>query len=450
MSDNLLQKHNDMVEQLKADLVGNTQRLKVKKKTVSNLFRYTGRAPLPSRTVDLSSFNQPLHLNKATKTLDVQGLTTYEDIVNFILPLGFLPTITPELKHITIGGATVGIGIETNSYRYGFVHDGLIEAEVLLPDGRVVVCSASSDYSDLFWGLPNSYGTLGYILRVKIKVRAVKRNVHLHTKRFDDPTKFLRSMKAAAAEPLNDYVESLIYSKNELYLTTSRETNKASGLKSIYGGTVFYKEISRPGDLFLSTKDYIFRYDPEWFWAIPETPFYRLFRRFSPSKYRNSAFYTHYVAWQTKLSSKLPFYNFEDESLELLIQDWEVVWEQADKLLRFALSTFDLDGRPLMAAPLRTFAPATSYPMQKNKLYFNLGSYSYVKKKVGKPPFYNTKTMDDFCFSQGGIKMLYSSSFLNKAEFGKIYGGESYINLKQKYDPKGLAPTLFEKVVRAH
>ena len=32
--------------------------------------------------------------------------------------------MAPELKHITVGGATVGIGIESTCFRYGFVPKG--------------------------------------------------------------------------------------------------------------------------------------------------------------------------------------------------------------------------------------------------------------------------------------------------------------------------------------
>ena len=89
--------------------------------------------------------------------MDVEGLATYESMVTYCLAAGFLPTVVPELKPITIAGATVGIGIESSCYRSGFVHDGLIEADVLLPDGRIVTCREDNEYADLFYALPNSY-----------------------------------------------------------------------------------------------------------------------------------------------------------------------------------------------------------------------------------------------------------------------------------------------------
>jgi hypothetical protein len=40
--------------------------------------------------------------------------------------------VVPELKTITVGGTIVGIGIESSSFKHGFVHEGLLEADVLV------------------------------------------------------------------------------------------------------------------------------------------------------------------------------------------------------------------------------------------------------------------------------------------------------------------------------
>jgi hypothetical protein len=104
--------------------------LRLQKSTISNLFRYQPRGAA-ARRLSLGEFNHVLAIDKAARTVEVEGLTTYETVVRYCLEHGFLPLVAPELKHITVGGATVGIGIESTCFRYGFVHDGLIEADVL-------------------------------------------------------------------------------------------------------------------------------------------------------------------------------------------------------------------------------------------------------------------------------------------------------------------------------
>src|SRR3954470_2898486 len=141
------EKKRRLTESLRASAGG----VSLCKRTSSNLFRYQPRRS-GGRRVDLSGFNRVLRVNAASRTLEVEGLATFESIVDHTLPLGLVPLITPELKHITIGGAIVGIGIESNCYRHGFVHDGMLEAEVLVPDGRIVACSAERE-PDLFRAL---------------------------------------------------------------------------------------------------------------------------------------------------------------------------------------------------------------------------------------------------------------------------------------------------------
>lgn len=446
MQTDLRIEHKASLKRLEESLAGNINELRVKKKTISNLFRYNKRKNVGIQEIDLSEFNKPLYLDSSNLTLEVQGLATFEQIVDFVLPHGFLPLITPELKHITIGGAIVGIGIEANTYRYGFVHNGLIEADVLLSDGRVVMCSATNQFKDLFYGLANSYGTLGYILRAKIKLRKVLPYMELMTQQFDNTQALLMALKSATEDPLIDSVESLVYSKNKQYLTVVKQTDRPTNWMSIYGDTIFYKAISKPGQMTLKTKDFLFRYDPEWFWNVPEDGLFHLFRTFAPQSLRNSGFYTKYGQHIAHFFEK----GREDEQLEQLIQDWEVPWEYANSLLNFILKTVDFRGLPIAVIPVKVPETFTLYPMKKNYLYLNVGSYSFVKKKINKPQYYNTKVIDEFCFGHDGIKMLYSTTFLNKSEFDRIYNGVEYMKLKKKYDSLGLFCSLFEKAVQAY
>lgn len=440
-------RHELLVRRLQAELAGNQQPLRAKKRTTSNLFRYDGRARSAARPVDLSRFNQPLAVSVGERTLDVQGSATYEDVVDFVLPHGLLPTITPELKHITVGGAIVGIGIESNSHRFGFVHDALLEADVLLGDGRVVRCSPENEHADLFRGLANSYGTLGYILRAKLRLRPAKPYVVLRTEEFAGTDSFLQAFGVAAEEPSNDYVEGLAYAKDRQYLTIGRETDAPTTVTSIYGSTIFYREISRPGQVTLTTKDYLFRYDPEWFWALADGRAMQLFRKYAPPRLRHSAFYSTYTTWRKAVVERLRLEGGGADRFERLIQDWEVPWQHARGLLDFILDTVDLNGKPLMVAGVRVPKSAALYPMKAGELYVNIGSYNFVRTNPGQARYGATRAIDEFCFGHGGIKMLYSTTFLDEEEFRRRYGGDPYATLKKKYDAGRLLPTLFEKAV---
>ncbi|HWQ40246.1 MAG TPA: FAD-binding oxidoreductase [Burkholderiales bacterium] len=416
----------------------------VRKRTSSNLFRYTPRVQ-GGRGLDLSRFSHCLALDSEARVLDVEGSATFEAIVDYTLPQGCVPCVTPELKHITIGGATVGIGIESNCFRYGFVHDGLLEAEVLLPGGRVVLCRPDNEYSDLFYGLPNSYGTLGYILRAKMRLMPAKPYVHLGTARYTDLDAFLDAMRAATLREDIDFIEGIFFDARRLYLTLSRFVDRAPRVDDILRRNIFYKLIQEQPDVYLTTKDYLFRYDPEWFWNIPEGWPYRVFRRFAPARLRNSGFYKRYTQRKHALLQWLPWTAKDEE--EPLIQDWEVPWEQAAELTRFALREVDLGGKPWIVTPIRTPRSPTLYPVPANTLYYNLGCYCQVKKRPEKGDYWYTRIMDRECFARGGVKMLYSSTFLSREDFDRIYNGEAYRRLKRNYDPEGRLGDLYAKCV---
>jgi FAD/FMN-containing dehydrogenase len=206
---------------------------------------------------------------------------------------------------------------------------------------------------------------------------------------------------------------------------------------------VFYRLVERADDIYLDTFDYIFRYDADWFWNVPEGGGYDLFRRVAPKRWRSSSFYTRFAAAKTRYLSRS---GRGDPNVEPLIQDWEVPWERGEELIRFCLRNVDLGGRPWAVVPIRTPGRATLYPVQPDTLYFNLGCYCQVRRPDGMEPYHWTRAMDRACFELGGIKMLYSSTFLDRAEFDALYNGAAYRELKAKYDPTGAAPTLYEKV----
>jgi FAD/FMN-containing dehydrogenase len=419
--------------------------LRLEKSTISNLFRYQPRGAA-ARRLSLGEFNHVLRLDKTARTVEVEGLTTYETVVRHCLKEGFLPLVAPELKHITVGGATVGIGIESTCYRYGFVHDGLREADVLLPGGKIVTARADNEHSDLFNALPNSYGTLGYILRAKIALHRAGPYVHLHVQKYRDAAAYLEAMRIATEAPDLQFVEGLFFEDGRFFLMTGRFVDKVPMCDDIVRRSVFYRLVEKRRDIYLTTFDYIFRYDPDWFWNVPETEVFNLFRRHAPERWRNSAFYTRYVAVKSKALGKL---GIRDERTEPLIQDWEVPWRHGEELIRFAIDNVDLAGRPWAAVPIMAPRQPTLYPIAPNELYFNLGCYCQVQRPDGMEPYHYTKILDRKCFDLGGIKMLYSSTFLNETEFDAIYNGAAYRTLKAKYDAGGNAQTLYKKVALA-
>ena len=61
------------------------------------------------------------------------------------------------------------------------------EMDVLTPDGELITVTPEGEHADLFRGFPNSYGTLGYALRIVIDVQPVRPYVAIEHRRVDGP-----------------------------------------------------------------------------------------------------------------------------------------------------------------------------------------------------------------------------------------------------------------------
>ncbi|MGZ4502336.1 MAG: FAD-binding protein, partial [Nocardioidaceae bacterium] len=105
-------------------------------KRTSNLFRARSRTDVPG--LDVSGLDGVVTVDTAAGTADVQGMCTYEDLVDVTLPRGFIPYVVPQLRSITLGGAVTGLGIESTSFRNGLPHESVLEMDVLTGAGEVV------------------------------------------------------------------------------------------------------------------------------------------------------------------------------------------------------------------------------------------------------------------------------------------------------------------------
>ena len=160
------------------------------------------------------------------------------------------------------------------------------------------------------------------------------------------------------------FVEGLFFEDGRYFLMTGRFAEHAPAVDDIVRKDIFYRLVETRRDIYLKTFDYIFRYDPDWFWNVPETGFFNLFRRYAPEHWRNSAFYTKYVALKRKALGSI---GIRDERMEPLIQDWEVPWEHGEELIRFAIDNVDSRGAALGGRADQGTAPADALPDQAKR-----------------------------------------------------------------------------------
>ena len=105
-------------------------------KRTSNLFRPRDANQTPG--LDVSGLGGVISVDPASRTADVQGMCTYENLVDATLPHGLIPLVVPQLRTITLGGAVTGLGIESTSFRNGLPHESVLEMDVLTGSGEIV------------------------------------------------------------------------------------------------------------------------------------------------------------------------------------------------------------------------------------------------------------------------------------------------------------------------
>jgi FAD/FMN-containing dehydrogenase len=80
----------------------------------------------------------------------------------------------------------------------------------------------------------------------------------------------------------------------------------------------------------------------------------------------------------------------------------------------------------------------------------NFGFWDVLHRSDSFAPHHFNRILEAKVAALDGIKSLYSDSFYARETFDRVYGGDCYRTLKQKYDPQGDFPELYDKCVLRH
>ena len=411
-------------------------------KETSNLFR--DREAAQRRRLDVRGFNQVLRISDGA--LEAEGMIPYEDLTAACLAQGVMPAVVPQLKTITLGGAVAGVGIESSSHRQGLVHDTMLELDVLLGDGRIVSCSADNAHSDLFFGFPNSYGTLGYALRVKARTIPVKPFVQLSHVPFSDGTTFFAQLESHLEAGTADFIDGTVFSPSQLYITLGRFTDAAPYTSDYTYEKIYYRSIAEKREDYLTTHDYLWRWDTDWFWCsknvLAQNP---LVRRIYGRSRLGSRTYTKIMRWNSRVGVTKKLERMLGLHSESVIQDVDIPIARAAEFLDFYAREIGL--WPQWICPIGVREERfTLYPVRRG-WYVNFGFWDVKRTRNAHPPGHFNRLIEAKVSELGGIKSLYSDSYFAEEDFQRRYGGAAYDALKRKYDPGGAFPRLYDKCV---
>jgi FAD/FMN-containing dehydrogenase len=424
------------------------------RKPTSNLFR--AREKIAAEGLDTSGLTGVIAVDPAARTADVSGMCTYEDLVAATLPYGLSPLVVPQLKTITLGGAVTGLGIESASFRNGLPHESVLELDILTGAGELVTADRNV-HADLFHAFPNSYGTLGYSVRLRIELEPVQPFVALRHLRFHSLDEMVAAMdriietRGYQGVPVH-YLDGVVFSAQESYLCLGFQTDTAGPVSDYTGLDIYYRSIQHAdGERHdrLTTADYLWRWDTDWFWCSrafgAQHP---VMRRLWPRRYRRSSFYWKLIGYDRRfgIADRIEKRNGRPPR-ERVVQDVEVPLENCTAFLNWFLDNVPIE--PIWLCPLRLHdhgARWPLYPLRSGHTYVNIGFWSSVP--AGPTPGHTNRLIERKVSELDGHKSLYSESFYSAEEFDALYGGETYRSVKKTYDPDSRLLDLYAKAVQ--
>jgi FAD/FMN-containing dehydrogenase len=437
-------------------------------KSTSNLFRTRSVATAPG--LDLSALRGVVEVDAEAHTARVGGLTTYEQLVDELLPHGFVPLVVPQLRTITIGGAVTGLGIEAASFRNGLPHESVREMRILTGSGEVVTATPDGEHADLFRTFPNSYGSLGYALDLVIELEPALPYVCLRHVRFPSVAGLVEvvdevmTTRAHEGERV-DFIDGVVFSATECYLSLARWTDDLEGRvrpSDYTGSEIFYRSIqSRRRDV-LTAHDYLWRWDTDWFWCSrafgAQIP---VVRRLWPRHLLRSDVYWRIVAFENRhrVMARIDRWRGRPPQ-ERVVQDVEIPLDRTADFVAWFLREVPIEPIWLCPIQLRPTAdggqarpgddpPWPLYPLRPDQRYVNVGFWSTVPIAPGAADGDVNRAIERQVTELGGHKSLYSDAYYDEATFARLYGDTAYRPVKRRYDPDGRFATLYEKAVQA-
>jgi FAD/FMN-containing dehydrogenase len=323
----------------------------------------------------------------------------------------------------------------------------MLELDVLLGDGSVVNCTPHNAHADLFFGFPNSYGTLGYALRVKAKTIPVKPYVRLKHLAFSSADRYFAHLERCLREGAADFVDGTVFAPDRLFITLGHFSETAPYTSDYTYERIYYRSISENREDYLSTHDYLWRWDTDWFWCSKNVFAQNaLLRRFVYGKNRlGSKTYTKIMRWNSRVGLTRKIERVLGLHAESVIQDVDIPLERAAEFLRFYAREIAL--WPLWICPIGHASGRFSLYPVKHEWYVNFGFWDVKRTREARPPGHFNRLIEEKVSELGGIKSLYSDSYFTQSDFHGRYGGAAYDALKKKYDAAGAFPRLYEKCV---
>ena len=400
--------------------------------------------------LDLNSFNQVIRVDTQNNFVEVEGMTTFYDLAKTTLKYNLLPAIVPELRNITIGGTISGLGIESSCFLFGMVHNAILECDVLTSTGEVITCSRTQN-QELFYLLPNSIGSVGYVLKCKFQLRQAKKYVKLRFIRFSEAQRYFTELKQKCNKKECDFIDGVVYSKDHYVIIEGNLTDQLP-LKEKpknFKMAPFWRFIENKShdEIFMTTWDYLWRWDTDAFWAVSGDWMGKLTEnklfRFTLGRY----FLRSHILGKLNHLKKKYLKSSTLSKEEPILQDLCLDINKCSTF--FGWYNEEIAVYPMWICPSSNTTETGKYVLHNFDFDYlvDIGIYTGKERQKGKPKNYFNKLLEEKVIELKGMKGLYSESYFSKEEFWQLYDEKNYVRLKKQFDPENIFPNIYDKTI---
>lgn len=394
--------------------------------------------------IDISNFNDVLEVNTEHMYALVEPNVSMDKLVKATLEYGLMPPVVMEFPGITAGGAVNGATLEASSYKYGQFNDNCLDYEIVLGSGEIIHAT-EEEYTDLFYGISGSYGSLGLLTLIKVKLIPASPFVRTVFTFSGDYSRTVQQLSDEVKKEKADFIDAIVFdSEHGVTITGFLHTKKDEKIETFSKATDewFYeraKKVSNDQKQYeeiIPIFDFLFRYNRGAYWMGD----YTFSLMHLPDNRVTKTILNPFMNTR-KLYDGLHALNV---SQNYFIQDFYCPLNQTVSFMQE--SEKELDIFPIWLCPMK---PAKN-PQKLSPSYIDtdliidIGIWGQSKKYLQDPIQFN-RMFEVYAEESNARKMLYAHAYYPEDEFWKIYDKKWYDNLRKKYHAKEIFPDVWKK-----
>ncbi len=411
-----------------------TKPVSLKKKAVAHQVPKPGDKRYSDEKIDISDLNLILLIDREKQVCIAEPGVTFVDLVKATLKYDLVPTVVPELKTITIGGAVAGCSIESMSYKYGGFHDRCLEYEVITAKGEVLICTPDNENKLVFQMVHGTFGTLGIISKLTFRLVPAKKYVQVTYEKYNTLEEYKAAIWKHYQKKDVDFMDGIIHSPTLYVLSVANFVDQAPYTHSYDWTRVYYLSTKTRKMDYLKTADYFFRYDRGVTNVKPKSFLGRLLL----GKVMNSS-------TELRLAEKL--HTLIPPKMIPVTLDVFIPFSKASTFMEWyqqEVNFFPLWCVPYKAVRRYEWVSKEYWRKIKDELFLDLAIYG-MKKKDGKDYY---KVLEDGLMKIGGLKTLISTNYYTEPDFWRIWNKKNYESAKRRTDPDNIFRDLYTKTCK--